>query len=84
MRLGPMKDFAFPQHFISTVLPCAQPTAVSSPFTLPTPLLHDLATLFEHEAAYANASDEKMRLFKISRELDRMVRVKTAYVRRKA
>lgn len=77
------KDFAFPQYFISKVLqPAARPTAAASPFVLSQNLLGDLATLFDREGQlFGEGSSERARLLKISRELDRMWRVKAASVR---
>lgn len=64
-----MKDFAFPQLF-------------SSPSLLSLRLLGDLATLFERESNAATSSDERSRLYKISRDLDRVWRVKAAKAQR--
>jgi hypothetical protein len=78
-----MKDYAFPQVFRPVALVPAKPGPTpASPFNLSSQLLGDLAILFERESNRVESNHERSRLYGISRELDRLWRVKASTVRR--
>jgi hypothetical protein len=83
-----MKDFVFSQRLLAAISPSVvKPTAlgpqtVASPYTLSAKLLGDLAMVFDRESRQATSRHERLRLYGIYRELDRLWRVKAGSVRR--